>query len=196
MSGVIRLYSLQQSPVRRAIEEDGVCYSKQAYVEKKYGESAPLFVHNYRWFVSRAAALLPPPEGASFPYWAFRDLYNIEGSPLQENCLTLEVPTDQAVFFDAADWTRIMQLRPLCGDPAEERRIRDELTARGITAQKAVLSSFYPDLRQTIVSTWDRLFRHHEEVLAGDFSGCEGGVQAGLWCIRRDWVIPGTAPKN
>ena len=189
MSGTIKLYSLQQPRVRRIIEEEGACFSRPEFVAAKYGDASALFLHNYGWFVKEAAKLLPPPEGAVFPYWAFADGYNIEGGTLREDCLSLEVPRDQAVFFDAADWTGIMQLRPLCESPAEEKAIAEELKARGLTAQKAVLSPFYPELRELIVSTWPRLFRHHEAVKAGDASGCKGGVQAALWCIKKAWIL-------
>jgi len=32
-----------------------------------------------------------------------------------------------------------------------------------------------------------KLFRHHEAIKAGDFSGVHS-VQAGLWQIREEWV--------
>ena len=39
----ITLYASQADPVIEAIERNGVCYSKEAYVRKKYQESAKIF---------------------------------------------------------------------------------------------------------------------------------------------------------
>ena len=49
-------------------------------------------------------------------------------------------------------------------------------------------TAFYPQQRQEILDSWQRLFRHHAALLAGDRTGV-GGVQAGLWCIRREWIV-------
>ena len=38
----ITLYASQADPVIEAIERNGVCYSKEAYVRKKYQESAKI----------------------------------------------------------------------------------------------------------------------------------------------------------
>ena len=189
MKETIRLYALQQAPVPELLERDGVVFSKPEYVSRKYGESAQVFLNNYSWFVNEARKIVPPPEGAEYPYWAFRDLYNIDSADAsaEDGFMTLDVPLDMAVFFDAADWNRIMQFRYL-GTDEEERAFNKELQAYGVTAFKAMTTQYYPDIRMKITDSWKRLFVHDEEVRAGDYSGCPGGVQAGLWCIRREWL--------
>ena len=74
MCDTVRLYSAQTALVREVLLRDGVCFSRAAFVERKYGESAPIFLTAYRWFAAEAAKLVPPPPGAELPYWAFRDL--------------------------------------------------------------------------------------------------------------------------
>ena len=74
----ITLYSLQADPVIEAIKKDGVCFSKKKYVEKKYVESAAIFTTVYSWFVNEAGKFAKKPEGAEYPYWAFKDLYNVD----------------------------------------------------------------------------------------------------------------------
>lgn len=49
------------------IRREGVCFSRPEFISKKYGESAPLFLTAYSWFVREAAKIVPPPPGASFP---------------------------------------------------------------------------------------------------------------------------------
>ena len=182
----IVLYSDQTQTVRDVIARDGVCFSKREYVQKKYQESAPVFLHNYNWFVSRAAQRVPLPAGAEFPYWAFRDLYRIEGHR-QLEALKLEVPADCAVFFDADDWTKIMKFAYIGADEKEERAFAEELQARGLNTYTVMTGSFYPEYRNAILQSWERLFDHHEQIKSGDF-GCVRSVQAALWCIKQEWI--------
>ena len=58
------LYAAQADAVLKAIERDGRCFSREEYVRRKYGESGPIFLTVYRWFVKEAAKLVPKPEGA------------------------------------------------------------------------------------------------------------------------------------
>lgn len=74
----IRLYSFQTDVVYQVLKRDGVCYSKEEYVRKKYKESAKVFINAYGWFVKEAQHIVPKPEGAEYPYWAFTDLYNVD----------------------------------------------------------------------------------------------------------------------
>ena len=182
----VRLYSAQARPVQEAIRRDGVCYSRAAYVRAKYAESAPIFLTAYTWFTERMPAYVPRPAEAEFPYWAFMDLYSVDAEG--RDVLTLDVPVEEAVFFDAADWTRIMQLRPLADSPAADAAFRDELRQRGLTPNDVMLTAFYPELKNAVLSSWERLFRHHAAIKAGDRSGIQS-VQAGLWRIRREWIV-------
>ena len=185
-NSALRLYTAQTEAVCQVIFRDGVCFSREEFVSEKYGESAPGFLTAYRWFAREAPRLVPRPEGAQLPYWAFADLYSVEASG-PSRVLTLEVPRDQAVLFDLYDWNRVLQLGFL-GEEADARAFRKELSLRGLREFDVMTGSFYPELRRAIEDSWQRLFRHHAALLCGDTSGA-GGVQAGLWCIRREWIV-------
>lgn len=184
----ITLYSPQSDTVLHVLERDGVCFSRAEYVRRKYGESAPIFLTVYGWYVSRAAALVPPPEGAEYPYWAFANSRDLDAT-MGGQVLTLEVPRREAVFFDLRDWSRLLQLRFL-GEEKEETAFRKELELRGLDTQKVMLSSFYPEWKQQIFQSWERLFRWHSAIQKGEEVPV-AGIQAGLWCIRREWVTRG-----
>lgn len=183
----LKLYTAQTEAVCGVLLRDGVCFSREEYVAKKYGETAPGFLTAYRWFAREAPRLVPRPEGAQLPYWAFADLYSVEASG-PSRVLTLEVPRDQAVLFDLYDWNRVLQLGYLGEDEADTRAFRRELTLRGLREYDVMTGSFYPELRQAIEASWQRLFRRHAALLSGDRSGV-GGVQAALWCIRKEWIV-------
>lgn len=184
---VLTLYTAQTEAVCEVIRREGVCFSREEFVAKKYGETAPGFLVAYRWFAREAPRLVPKPEGAQLPYWAFAELYSVEASG-PGRVLTLKVPGNQAVLFDLYDWNRVLQLGCLGENEADVRAFRRELSLRGLREYDVMTSSFYPELRQTIEASWQRLFRHHRALLSGDRSGV-GGVQAALWCIRREWIV-------
>ena len=182
----LTLYAAQAQPVLDALKRDGVCHSRAEYVQKKYGESAPVFLTAYNWFVQQMPRFVPKPEGAEFPYWAFRELYSLDQAGTA-GVLKLQVPKDQVVLFAVEDWTKITQLRYIGNDAAEERAFARELAARGLNWNQVMLTEFYPDLKQQITDSWQRLFRYHEALLRGE--DCGGiRVQAGLWELRREWV--------
>lgn len=184
-SNTIILYSSQTDIVMNVIEREGVCYSKEEYIRRKYQESAPVFLTAYSWFVSQMPKYVPKPERAEFPYWAFADLYSVDQS---DNILHLSVPKDEAVFFDVMDWNKIMRLSYIGENEAEEKAIFEDMAMRGLNWNDVMLTSFYPDWKKKIMESWNRLFRHHEAIKEGDCSGVHS-VQAGLWQIKKNWTI-------
>lgn len=182
----VQLYAMQAQPVLDVIERDGVCYSKAEYVRRKYAESAPIFLTAYGWYVQEAEKIVPKPEGAEYPYWAFKDLYSVDGSG-GGNLLKLCVPCDEAVFFDVRDFNRILKLSYIGENEEDERAFSEELKKRGLNTNQVMLTSFYPEWKKQIMDSWRRLFRHHEAILAGDTNGVHS-VQASLWRIKKEWI--------
>lgn len=183
----IRLYSFQTDVVYQALKSKGVCYSKEAYVRKKYAESAHIFVTAYGWFVKEAQKIVPKPEGAEYPYWAFADLYNVDQSG-EGHVLTLNVPADEVLLFDMFDWTKIMQMHYIGENDSDETIFSEQLKSRGLSEYQVMTSNFYPEQKNQIQESWKRLFRHQQAILAGDTSGVKS-VQAGLWQIKDEWVV-------
>ncbi|MGN1266772.1 MAG: DUF3841 domain-containing protein [Dorea sp.] len=183
----VKLYASQADAVLHAIERDGVCYSKAEYVRRKYQESAPIFLTAYSWFVNQMGKYVEKPEQAEYPYWAFMDLYSVDQSG-ESNVLELEVPIEEVVFFDMMDWNKIMRLSYIGETKAEEEDFRFELEQRGLDGNKVMLSTFYPEFKQQIMKSWERLFRHHEAIKVGDTDGVHS-VQAGLWRIKKEWIV-------
>lgn len=185
----IKLYSPQAPVVIDTLMRDGVCFSRREFVEKKYGESAKIFLAAYDWFVKEAKKYTACPDGAEYPYWAFKDPDSVDGSAGAVPLL-LEVPVEAAVFFDVYDWNKILNLQYIGTSEADEKRFREMLSDYGIRNRSdIILTGFYPDLKKQVQDSWARLFRHHEAIRSGDYSGVRK-VQAALWQIRRSWICP------
>jgi len=183
----VTLYSPQAPVVIDTLNRDGICFSRREYVAKKYEESAPVFLAAYDWFVKEAKKYLPKPEGAEYPYWAFLDPANVDQSAGNQ-ALVLQVPAEEAVFFDLYDWNKILCLQYIGETEAEEMAFRRALPDYGIRRESdIILTNFYPDLKRQVQESWKRLFRHNTAVRAGDMSGIHR-MQAGLWCLKKEWL--------
>lgn len=181
----IKLYTAQTDIVMNIVRTEGVCFSKPEYIKKKYGESAPIFMTAYSWFVKEMEKKVPKPEGAEFPYWAFEDLYSVDTTG--SNVTALQVPMEEAVFFDMYDWNKIMQLGFIGKNKAEEEVFAKEISEYGLTLNKIMLTDFYPDLKKRVTDSWQKLFRYDEKVRNGEKTDA-GSIQAGMWQIKRDWM--------
>ena len=122
----VRLYASQTEAVWNTICRDGVAFCKEDYIIRKYGTAAPVFLTAYRWFVEKAQAVVPRPAGASFPYWVFADSMMMETGK-SSYVLALDVPIEEALFFDMYDWNQILQFHLLSEDPKEARHFLEEL---------------------------------------------------------------------
>lgn len=90
--------------------------------------------------------------------------------------LVLSVPADQVILFDLYDWNKILQLRPLTNDPREEKELLRELSLRGLDLNQVMLSGFYPDFREQILASWQRLFPPPSGPAAGGLQRRWGGA--------------------
>ena len=186
-SGHITLYSPQADIVWQAVENDGIAYSRREFVQRKYEESAGIFLAAYDAYIREAEKIVPRPEPWAYPYWAFASMDQIDLSG-GGRVMKLSVPADEAVFFDQYDWYKVLRLSYMGGSEADEEAFARDLARRGIRdSSEAVLKPFYPDIKKKITDSWKRLFRHDADIRGGDTSGVRG-VQAGLWCIKKEWL--------
>ena len=190
----IILYSPQAEAVWDAALRDGTAYSRREYIYKKYEESAGIFLAAYDAYIREAEKIVPRPETWAYPYWAFASMQQVDLSG-GGRVMTLSVPADEAVFFDAYDWYKVLRLSYIGENEADEAAFARELERRGIRdTLEAVLKPFYPDIKRKITDSWKRIFRHDEEIRKALESGrdpdIEGvrAVQAGLWCIKKEWL--------
>ena len=181
----ITLYTTQTEPVLECLRSDGVCYSREAYLRSKYDQDGPLFLTVYGWFVEKAEELLPPPPEAEYPYWVYEHPYDI-ASGGDGKLLKLEVPSSEVLLFDTVEWQKILSLQYL-GESAQEKRMKQELSARGIQPNDVMLTGFYPELKEQILSSWNRLLRNNNKLRQGMRCGVQS-MQGALWCIRREWI--------
>lgn len=189
------LYSPQADPVWDAVLNEGTAYSRREYIYKKYEESAGIFLAAYDAYIREAEKLVTRPESWAYPYWAFASLQQVDLSG-GGRVMKLSVPVDQAVFFDAYDWYKVLRLSYIGDNDADEASFSQELQRRGIRdTSEVVLKPFYPDLKKKVTDSWKKIFRHDETIrkalINGEVQEIDGvrAIQAGLWQIKKEWLI-------
>ncbi len=182
----IRLYLNQTDVVWNKLQEDGIVFSKAEYVRKKYGESANVFMTIYSWFAVASQQYVPRPEGGELPYWAQRELVNLDTSG-SGHVFLVEVPLDEVVLYDYRDWTKILQFKYLPKDEADEKAFEREMEMQGADEFKALSTTFYPMLKSKIINSWNRVFRHNDAIKAG--TSDVKNVAGALWCIKKEWIV-------
>lgn len=186
--GFVKLFSPQAEAVWQAVENEGTAFSRREYVIKKYEESAGVFLAAYDAYVREAERIVPRPDDRAYPYWAFasEELVDRSGGL---RVMRLRVPPEEAVFFDQYDWYKVLRLSYIGETDKDEEAFARVLEMRGIRdSSEAVLRPFYPDVKRQITESWKRLFRHDSAIRNGDTS-CVRAVQAGLWQIKKEWLI-------
>lgn len=184
----VTLYCGQSDNVVSALRENGAHFAKMKYIREKYEEVADVFVTAYNWYNTHASRIVPKPDEAESGIWAYGDIRLLEkheGYTIME----LEVPTDQAVFFRMSDWNKVLNMRYMGENPEEERDFGEKLRKYGIRYEgDVVMKPFYPQLKQEVVRSWDKLFRFHDQIRDGEAADIPD-VQAGLWVVRKEWVV-------
>lgn len=186
-SGYIELYTAQLNAIADSIKDGHSHYVKMKYIEEKYKEVKGVFLNAYGWYVRQASAIVEKPEQAESAVWTFINERYAEMHP-GYTVIRLKVPVREAVFFRMSDWNKILNLRYVGRTKAEEDQYSEKLEKYGVKYEGDVYQTpFYPQLKAELVASWANLFRFDHEVKNGGFPEFED-MQAGLWCIKKEWV--------
>lgn len=188
----ISLFASQSEIVHQVLERDGVAYCKRRYVEQKYGNVGIVFLTAYDWFAGEMERRVPKPQGAEYPYWLYENAYSMTAEPGMFP-MKLEIPKEQCVYFDVYDWNQVLSLKYLSSDPQDAAQFAQKLKDYGVRREMDVLTTaFYPELKQQVLQSWQRLFRFHAAIAAVDNPRPQGvqSLQAASWCLRSEWLRP------
>lgn len=177
----ITVWTKQHQDVWTNLERDGRHVASRAGIRRDLGEEdASLVLAVYDWLADRLPTEGKPAD-AVYPVWVSRsgDAAMLPGPGF----VILELQVDPGLITDVniAKWGAILNYSYIPADEADARRHRKRMEAHGVSDAKAFMSRFYPELKEEIVQSWDRLF--DDSVQLGNSSAY--GV---LWEIRREWV--------
>jgi 23S rRNA U2552 (ribose-2'-O)-methylase RlmE/FtsJ len=95
--------------------------------------------------------------------------------------LELKVPENQVTGIDTAKWTKITNYSYIALDEKDEKEHQRLLSEAGTDNIRAVMTSFYPEIRKKIIGSWDRLF--DRTITLGSTS--EYGL---MWEVKKEWI--------
>lgn len=176
----ITVWTKQHRNVLDILEHTGRYTARRAYVDLDLEECAPLVQEVYDWL----AAHLPGrgrPADAEYPVWVSYAgdavMLPSPGTVILELCLPRELVTP----VNIEKWGAILNYSYIPRDRTDARRHRQMLADWGVSDAKAYLSRFYPQIKEEIVSSWDRLF--DDDVILGGTA-----AYGTVWEVRKEWI--------
>lgn len=176
----ITVWTKQNQAVLDQLRADGRFIADEKYIRRELKDTADIMLFIYRWLAGHMPAADRPGD-AAFPVWVS---FEKEATMMPEpgyTVLELRVQENKVTHLNIAKWTRITNYSYIPLDEEDEKEHCRLLREIGTDNARAVMTRFYPELRQKIIASWDRLF--DESVSLGNRS--EYGL---LWEVRKEWI--------
>ncbi len=178
----LTVWTKQNEAVLEQLEANGRFTADPRYIRRELEDTADTMLYIYRWLAEH----MPAPadhsrsEDVNYPVWVTftRDAvmmpepgYVILGLRLDRSLITA---------IDIIKWTKITNYSYIPADEADEREHNEMLRLMGINNAAAVMTGFYPEVREKIIRSWDRLF----EPPASPGPGSYGLIRE----VREEWI--------
>ena len=177
----ITVWTKQNSAVLDQLESNGRFIADERFIRRELEDTADIMLFIYSWLAAHMPVAADRPADAKFPVWVS---YEKEATMSPEPgyaVLELRVPAELVTRLDIAKWTRITNYSYIPADEEDEAEHNRYLNCLGTDNARAVMTRFYPELRQKIISSWDRLF--DDSIVLGSTSAY--GL---LWEVKKEWL--------
>ena len=177
----ITVWTKQNSAVLEQLEKDGRFIADERYIRRELEDTADIMLFIYGWLSEHIRTESSRPPDVRFPVWV--SLIK-EATMVPEPgyvVLELKVPAKLVARLDIAKWTRITNYSYIPSDDEDEAEHNRYLSELGTDNARAVMTQFYPELRQKIIRSWDRLF--DDSIVLGSTSAY--GL---MWEVRKEWI--------
>ena len=140
-SDTITMYCTQPDLVWDIVDKDGVNYVKQAYITKKYQDTAWVFDTAYKFFRQEAVKIIPKPQEAESPIWMYRDKkWAVPNAGCRR--MHLEIPKDELILFDRRTWNKILNMEYV-GTDEEIAAFEQEYKRQGVHDPLDIMKSSF-----------------------------------------------------
>ncbi len=180
MSKKVKVWTKQHKDILKDLNDNGRYIVKKQYIENKMEDHSDLYFNSYNWFRNRAKEIVPVPDDVEFPIWVSvteeSKIPNSEGNVLLE----IEVDEDLLITMDLDKWGYIVNYMYIPKDKEDEENHAKILKSYGIDDTRGYMSNFYPNIKNKIVKSWERLF--DDSIILSD-------ARVGtLWEIKKEWI--------
>lgn len=180
MSEKVTVWTKQHAAILRDIEEHNRYIVKKEYIQQKMEEYSDLYLEAYGWYFKAASKIIPPPKDVRYPIWVSLSpeeaIHNSEGN------IRLEIVIEKShlLMVDLLKWGNIVNHLYIPKNLADQKEHDQLLKTYGIDDCTAYMTPFYPNIKQKIKKSHERLF---------DDSSILGEEKVGtIWEIRKEWI--------
>ena len=174
----IKVWTRQHHLVLEELEATGRYTAKASGI--LHNEDSQLMKPCYDWL----AAHLPQedrPADAEYPVWLSLEQSNSMLPSPETVTLELELDERLVTLLNVTKWGAVNNFSYLPADEADARRHKRLLRDYGVSDAKACMTPFYPEIKQEIEKSWERLF--DDRIQLGS-PLCYGLC----WELRREWI--------
>ncbi len=182
MDEKIRVWTKQHKSVRDILLKEGRYVGRKKFIEMDLGEHYKLVLLAYDWLVEHSSNLDKKTKDAEYPIWlSVREESHMKAD---DNSVSIELMVDKSdlCFINIEKWSNILNYAYLPKDKHDEAKHREFMKGCGLSDTQAVMSRFYPEIRDKIIKSWDRLFIEDDFVTNKD-------CYAIIWELRKEWII-------
>lgn len=174
------VWTKQNEGILNDLEENGRYIVKKEYIVKKMEEHADVYLDVYDWFYKAASKLLKPPDDANYPIWVSLAQEEKIGNSDGNVQLEISIEPDDLLTMDIDKWGRIVNYMYIPKDKQDEAEHEHMLASYGVDDCTAYMTPFYPNIKQKIIKSWDRLF--DETIVLSEF---RVGI---IWELKKEWI--------
>ena len=177
----IRVWSKQNIAVLDQLDKNGRFIADEFYIRKELEDTADIMLNIYEWLSSHSPNASSRPDDVKYPVWVSLER---EATMIPEEgyvVLELEIDADDIALLDTAKWTCITNYSYIPEYKEDRERHADYMKSLGISDARAVMTQFYPEAKNEIIASWDRLF--DENVRLGSET-----VYGIIWEVREEWI--------
>ena len=183
------VYTRQDIKILDILEEKNRYIAQKKYVLNRLDKEGDIYLNFYDWLTKEASKIIKKPEDVEIPIWV--SLEKDKKLSLIENTviLSLDIPDDKIILIDMHKWGQITNYSYLpinIEDKNEHLQILDEY---GINNQKAIMTNFYPQIKNKIMDSWTRLFDNNIKSIDINGKEIEPLFVGIIWEVRKEWII-------
>ncbi|MBO0457504.1 DUF3841 domain-containing protein [Enterococcus hulanensis] len=180
MTSKVKVWTKQHVNILEDLDQTGRYIAKKEYIEQKMEDHSNLYLAVYEWYVHAAAHFVEPPSDVRYPIWVSlseeESIQNSEGNVVLE----IELEEAQLIIVDLLKWGNIVNHLYIPKDLADQKEHTQMLEKYGIDDITAFMTPFYPNIKQKIEQSHERLF---------DDTSVLGEMKVGtIWEIRKEWI--------
>ena len=177
----ITVWTKQNIAVLDQLQSSGRFIAEERYIRRELGDTAPIMLYVYRWLADHVHIAGEKPADAVYPVWVSFDRDATMMAEPGYVVIELSLDTEKIAAIDILKWTTITNYSYIAADEEDEQAHNSLLTESGTDNIRAVMTQFYPEVRDRIISSWDRLFE--PPARPGD-----QGTYGLIWEVKSEWI--------